>query len=151
MQIFNTICPRPLSPKDPEPVLDVKKEQSMGVSSSNSNMMTGIFSNNYTKRYPHESLDDLKYRKTSYFGLFRSKAPTDITNTAVPQEDLNEDKTINKTSANNSSDWKTKLLPQIDDNSDLLLSDYGAPLYGMSSASWTLLILARRSAEQVSE
>lgn len=36
-----------------------------------------------------------------------------------------------------------------DDLSNLLLSDYGPPQYGISQASWTLLLMARRCAEEV--
>lgn len=150
MQIFNTICPRPPLHEDRGLTVDSKREETEKVLSNDNRTTSGIFSKKSSGQDPNISQPNLQEKK-SFLGFFRSKAPIDIPNEEILETDRSDIPIISKISANSGNNLRLKSESKMEDTCDLLLSDYGPPQYGMSFASWTLLVMARRYAEEVSD
>ena len=150
MQVFNTICPRPPTHEDLVPNVDSESEGTLRVSTHDNKMTSGIFSKKSALLGSNTSQDNLK-EKISFLGFFRSKAPMDVSNEDILETERSDVPIISKISANSAINLRYKSESKSEDTSDLLLSDYGPPQYGMSFASWNLLVMARRYAEEVSD
>ena len=161
MQILNTICPRPVS------LSHSIADKSVGVSHSSNHpsndneesVNANRYDNNRTspldRHQDPRSLNKSRNKK-SFLSLFRSKncdvPDTTVILTPMEEHDYNGDtqsKNMKNAKSGKDSDWSAKLVAKTDDMTHLLLADYGPPLYGMSVACWTLLVMARRAAEEV--
>ena len=161
MQILNTICPRPVS------LSHSIADKSVGVSHSSNHpsndneesVNANRYDNNRTspldRHQDPRSLNKSRNKK-SFLSLFRSKncdvPDTTVILTPMEEHDYNGDtqsKNMKNAKSGKDSDWSAKLVAKTDDMTHLLLAEYGPPLYGMSVACWTLLVMARRAAEEV--
>ena len=162
MHIFNTICPRPLNElsvtvtttgtgmgtgtgsSSVSSVGGIKAQtvQETGMTSStiltsssdvtSNTSKSGLFSwQKKSNVNVSDSNPQLKVKsETPFFSLFKSKSSLSVAQHDIPK-------------------GAVQPLPVMDDLVHLLIPDYGPPQYGMSAASWSLLIMARRTAEEV--
>ena len=163
MHIFNTICPRPLNQlsvtvtttgtgmgtgtgtgsSSVSSVGGIKAQnvQETGMTSStilssssdvtSNTSKSGLFSWKKSNVNVSDSNPQLKVKsETPFFSLFKSKSSPSVAQPDIPK-------------------GAVQPLPVMDDLVHLLIPDYGPPQYGMSAASWSLLIMARRTAEEV--
>ena len=155
MHIFNTICPRPHPSSSRTHCTHVKHSASSSSASSVSDVTIPPSLNTETSHRSEEIKGKGKGKGRSFLDYFRNiskRSQSKEENCADnKQADFAESSSTTSSSSSSSSLLEDSSVHSghVDDSAPLLVGDYGPAQYGISDASWYLLIMARRCTEEV--